>query len=172
MKKFFYVMAAAAALLLIFYVYIGGFTAPDVITSTSKTMYIAGQPFKGSIKDEALGEAFSKAGNILEDSMLIGVLGSVYYNNPENEGDSLIAFIGIVVPDKNVTLPEGYELRTIEGGRKVLRAEVNASYMVAPGKLYGALFEYAEQHKIELEKFYVEWFPEENKGVVEVPVKQ
>lgn len=172
MKKFFYIMAAGAVLLLVFYTYIGGFTAPDVTATTSKTMYIAGQPFQGSIEAEALGEAFKKVGEIVADSVLRGVPGNIYYNNPEGSGDSLTAFIGVVVPDKNVTLPDGYELRTVEGGRKVLRAEVNASYMVAPSKLYGALFDHAEQNNIKLEEFYVEWFPEENKGVVEVPIKQ
>ncbi|GAB3542560.1 hypothetical protein GCM10027443_43580 [Pontibacter brevis] len=172
MKKFFYIMAGFAIIMLVLYTYIGGFTAPEVSVITSETKYVAGQPYVGSIEDEALGKAFQRAAEVLEKKELEGMLGNIYYNDPDKSGDSLRAFVGIFVPDTtNITLPAGYELRTVPGGRKVIHAEVSASVVVAPKKLYAAVFDYAREENLKLEDFFVEWFPEEDRGVVEVPVR-
>jgi hypothetical protein len=172
MKKLFYVMAGLAIVLLVIYTYLGGFTKPDVKLTTSETVYIIGQPFVGSVKDEALGNAFQSAAKLLETKELTGTLGNIYYNDPDKSGDSLRAFIGIIVPDTNVSVPVGYTLRVVKGGKRVIRAEVNANIMLAPKRLYGAVYDYAKEEKLKLEDFYVEWFPAQDKGIVEVPVKQ
>lgn len=172
MKKLFYVMAAFAILMLVLYTYLGGFSAPEVTLATSEPMHLAGQLYEGSVEDEALGKAFQRAAEALDKNELEGMLGNIYYNDPDKSGDSLRAFIGVIVPDTNVALPAGYELRTVQGGRKVVRAEVDAHVTMAPKKLYAAVFDYAKEEKLKLEDFYVEWFPESDKGVVEVPVKQ
>ncbi|MDX5423577.1 MAG: GyrI-like domain-containing protein [Hymenobacteraceae bacterium] len=172
MKKFLYIMAGVGIILLVLYTYIGGFTAPDVVVTTSETKYVAGQPFEGAVNDERLGQAFQRAAQVLEQNELQGMLGNVYYNDPDKSGDSIRAFIGIIVPDSGVALPAGYTLRTVPGGRQVIRAEVEANVMVAPKKLYAAVFDYAQEEKLQLEEFYVEWFPEEGRGMLEVPVKQ
>ncbi|WP_299818640.1 GyrI-like domain-containing protein [uncultured Pontibacter sp.] len=172
MRKLFYVLAGLAIILLVLYTYMGGFTKPDVTLATSKTIYVAGQPFEGSVKDETLGNAFQRAAKLVESKELEGVLGNIYYNDPDKSGDSLKAFVGVIVPNADVKLPEGYTMRTVEGGKKVVRAEVNASIMLSPKKLYGAVYDYAEEEKLKLEDFYVEWFPEQDRGIVEIPVKQ
>ncbi|GHA63954.1 GyrI-like domain-containing protein [Pontibacter akesuensis] len=172
MKKLLYVMAGFAILLLVFYTYLGGFTDPEVTIATSKPMYVAGQPFEGSVEDEALGNAFQRAAQLLEQNELQGTLGNIYYNNPDNSGDSIRAFIGIIIPDSTVKLPQGYTLRKVPGGRKVVHAEVNARVAMAPGKLYEAVFDYAKEQNLQLEEYYVEWFPADDEGVLEVPVKQ
>ncbi|MFD2999758.1 GyrI-like domain-containing protein [Pontibacter toksunensis] len=173
MKIFFYIMAGFGIIMLVLYTYIGGFTAPEVVVITSETKYVAGQPYEGSIEDAALSKAFQRAAEVLEKKELEGMLGSIYYNDPDKSGDSLKAFIGIIVPDtNNITLPAGYELRTVPGGRKVVHAEVTANVIVAPKKLYAAVFDYAEEENLKLEDFYVEWFPQEDIGVVEVPVRK
>ena len=172
MKKFFYIMAGLAIVLLVLYTYLGGFTAPEVTVTTSKTIYMAGQPYQGSIEDEALGKAFQRAAQVLEKKELDGVPGNIYYNDPDKSGDSLRAFIGVIIPDSGVTLPEGYELRTVQGGRQVVHVEVNANVAISPKKLYKAVFDYAKEKNLKLEEFYVEWFPESDRGVVEVPVKE
>lgn len=172
MKKLFYVMAGFAVLLLVFYTYVGGFTAPDVQVTTSETVYVAGVPFEGSVEDEAIGDLFQRAAQLLEQNELQGTLGNIYYNDPDKSGDSIRAFIGIIIPDSTARLPQGYTLRTVPGGRQVVRAEVNARIAVAPQKLYEAVFDYAQEEKLELEDFYVEWFPAEDQGVLEVPLKR
>ena len=172
MKKFFYVMAGLAIVLLVLYTFLGGFTEPEVSVTTSKTIYVAGVPFEGSLKDEDLQGAFRISAKLLKSSELSGTLGNIYYNNPEKGADSIRAFIGVIIPDTSITLPEGYELRTVPGGRKVVHAEANADLALLPRKLYAAVFEYAEQENLKLEDFYVEWFPASDQGVVEVPVKK
>ncbi len=172
MKKLFYVIAALATMLLVIYTYIGGFTAPEAFVTTSKTIFVAGQPFHGAVNDEALGNAFKRATEVLEKKELSGVPGNIFYNDPDKSGDSLRAFIGIIVPDSSVALPAGYELRTVPGGRQVIHVEVNANIAIAPKKLYGAVVDYAKEEKLQFEDFYVEWYPASDRAVVEVPVKQ
>ncbi|WP_439880950.1 GyrI-like domain-containing protein [Pontibacter sp. MBLB2868] len=172
MKKLFYVMAGLAIILLVLYTYIGGFTAPEVTVKTSDTMYVAGQPFEGSVDDEAMGQAFQRAAEVLKNKELEGMLGNIYYNDPDKSGDSLRAFIGVIVPDAGVTLPAGYTLRTVPGGKKVVHVEVDANVVLSPRKLYAAAFDYAKEEKLKLEDFYVEWFPTDDKGMLEVPLQQ
>jgi hypothetical protein len=171
-KKFVLVMAVLAIIVMAFYAYLGGFSTAAVKESTSETIYVAGQHFKGTAKDPKMGAAFQRAAEVLEKKELKGVLGNIYYNNPDEKGDSIDAFIGVMVPDTAVALPQGYELRAVQGGRKVLHGEVNAHYMLAPNKLYEAIFDHAKKRNLKLETLYVEWFPEDHKGIVEVPVKE
>ncbi|MBC5774493.1 GyrI-like domain-containing protein [Pontibacter sp. KCTC 32443] len=171
-KKFVVAMAIIVAIGVGIYAYLGGFSTPTVTVTTSEPLILAGQPFTGTVKDEAFGNAFRRAAQLRDTKELEGLLGNVYYNNPESKSDSIKAFIGIVIQDSTARLPEGYELLHVPGGRKVVRGEVEAHYMVGPGKLYSSLFDYAEEEKLKLESFYVEWFPSDRKGVVEVPVKQ
>lgn len=171
-KTFLIVLAVLAIIVLTFYTYIGGFSSPVFTVTTSEPLYVAGQAFNGAIKDEQMGKAFRRAAEVLDKKEIEGVLGSIYYNNPDESGDSINAFIGVVITDTTLTLPSGYELRTVPGGRKVVRGEVNSHYTVAPGKLYSGVFDYAKKHKIKLQNFFVEWFPESHKGILEVPVSQ
>jgi hypothetical protein len=171
-KKFVLVMAVLAIVVMAFYAYMGGFNIAKVTGSTSETHYVAGQAFKGTAKDPKMAAAFQRAAEVLEKKELNGVLGNIYYNNPDEKNDSIDAFIGVLVPDTAVALPAGYELRSVPGGKKVLRAEVNAHYLLAPNKLYEAVFDHAKKQNLTLETLYVEWFPEDHKGIVEVPVKE
>jgi hypothetical protein len=164
-------MAVIVAIGVGIYAYLGGFSNPAVTVTTSEPLLIAGQPYEGTVKDESFGKAFQKAAQLRDSKEIDGMLGNVYYNNPESEQDSIKAFIGIIIQDSTIKLPQGYELLRVPGGRKVLRTEVDAHFMVGPGKLYSSLFGYAKENKLKLEDFYVEWFPAERKGIVEVPVK-
>ena len=170
-RKFLLVMAVLVGAGMGTYAYLGGFKTPVVTVTTSEPLLIAGQPFTGTVKDEAFSNAFRKAAELRDNKKLDGILGNVYYNNPESKTDTIKAFIGLVIQDSTIKLPEGYELLRVPGGRKVVHTEIEAHYMVGPGKLYTSLFDYAEDNKLKLEDFYVEWFPTDRKGVVEVPVK-
>jgi DNA gyrase inhibitor GyrI len=171
-RKFIVAMSAFMLTGIGIYAYLGGFSSPTVTLTTSKPLVLAGQPFNGTVKDDAFGNAFRRAAQLLDSKELDGMLGNVYYNNPESKSDTIKAFIGIVLNDTTATLPNDYKLLRIPGGRKVVHSEVEAHYMVGPGKLYSALFEYADEQNIKLENFYVEWFPTDRKGIVESPVKQ
>ena len=171
-RKFLLIVAIVIGAGLGTYTYLGGFKKPTVSVKQSKPLLIAGQPFNGTVKDEAFGNAFRKAAELRDSKKLEGMLANVYYNNPESDRDSIKAFIGILIQDSTIKLPEGYELLRVQGNRKVIHSEIEAHYMVGPGKLYTSLFEYAKENKLKLEDFYVEWFPADRKGVVEVPVKR
>jgi hypothetical protein len=171
MKKFLYIMVGIAIVMLVLYTYLGGFTTPDVAVRPSEKMYIAGIPFNGSLDDERFGNYFRRAAEVVDKGELQGMLANVYYNDPESN-DSIDAFIGIIIPDSAVLLPADYELRVIPAKRNVVHAEANANMALLPRKLYKAVFDYAKENNLKLETFYVEWFPENDKGVVEVPFKK
>ncbi|MHC2992202.1 hypothetical protein OB13_11600 [Pontibacter sp. HJ8] len=171
-KKFLLIMAVLTVFVAGFFAYLGGFSAASVSEVNAQPLYIAGQAFEGSVKDGQMNNSFRRAAEVLDKKELEGVLGNIYYNNPDESSDSISAFIGVIVPDTTVSLPAGYELRKVPGGRRSLRAEVNAHFMLAPNKLYEALFDYAKKQNLQLETLYVEWFPEDHKGIVEVPIKE
>lgn len=171
-KKFLLVMLVLSFIVAAFYAYLGGFSSASVSEVNSEQLYVAGRAFNGSVNDSGINDAFRRAAEVLDKKELEGMLGNIYYNNPEGRGDSVKAFIGVVVPDSTVQLPADYELRVVPGGRRALRADVNAHYMLAPNRLYEAIFGYAKEQNLELETFYVEWFPEDHRGIVEVPIKE
>lgn len=172
MKKLLYILAAIAILITVLFTYLGIFTTAEVVVKPSETMFVAGIPFEGSVDDEKFGNAFRRAAELRDKGELKGMLGNIYYNNPEAKGDSIEAFIGLIVPDSTVSLPADYELRQVPAMKKVVQATANANVIFLPKKLYTAVFDYAKENDLDLETFYVEWFPEDDAGVVQVPVKQ
>lgn len=171
-KKFLLVMVVLSIIVGAFYAYLGGFSNAKVTEVSSEQLYVAGRAFKGSVTDNLINDSFRRAAEVLDKKELEGMLGNIYYNNPEGRADSVNAFIGVIIPDSAVQLPADYELRVVPAGRRALRGEVNAHYMLAPNKLYEAIFDYAKEKNLELETFYVEWFPEDHRGIVEVPIKE
>jgi hypothetical protein len=166
-KKFLLVVLGLMAVVFGYYGYLGGFDTPEIIITTSKAQYVAGQYYEGPADGEAFGEFFKKAGQLQESKTLPGPLANIYYNNPEEKGDTIKAFIGILVPDAKVALPAGYELRVWQGGRKVVRASTRAHYLLAPNKLYPALFDYLKAKHLKTSSQYLEQFPEKNHAIVE-----
>ena len=171
-RKFLLVMVVLSIIVGAFYAYLGGFSSAKVSEVSSEQLYVAGRAFKGSVTDNHINDSFRRAAEVLDKKELEGVLGNIYYNNPEGRADSVNAFIGVIIPDSSVQLPADYTLRVVPAGRRALRGEVNAHYMLAPNKLYEAIFNYAKEKNLELETFYVEWFPEDHHGIVEVPIKE
>jgi hypothetical protein len=151
-----------------YYGYLGGFNTPDIKIMTSTHRYVAGQYYEGPADDPAFGEFFKKASQLQESKTLPGTLANIYYNNPEGKSDTIKAFIGILVPDSRVALPAGYQLRVWQGGRKVVQVSTRAHYLLAPNKLYPALFDYLKANQLKTRSQYLELFPEKNQALVEV----
>jgi len=166
-KKFLLIILLILTIGFGFYGYLGGFNQVQVISTTSKPVFVAGKFFAGNMQDKALGSYFQEAAKLLEDKKVAGYLGNIYYNNPEEAHDSIQAFIGIVVPDSSVQLPAGYELRRWPGSRPVVQASINAHFFIAPNKLYSSLFDYAKKNKLDLKKQYLEEFPDKRYGRVQ-----
>lgn len=153
------------------YAYLGGFNEPTVRVTTSDTHFIAGQYFTGPLADKQLGELFRSAAENLDAKKLQGTLANIYYNNPEQEKDSIKAFIGVKITDTTATLPAGYELRKVAGGKKVVQATINAHYMLSPKKLYPALFDYLKKNKLQTQTTYLEIFPSHQRALIQTELK-
>ena len=169
-KKFLLIILLVLTIGFSVYGYLGGFNQVQIISTTSKPVFVAGKFFAGNMQDKTLGGYFQEAAKLLEEKKVAGYLGNIYYNNPEEAHDSIQAFIGIVVPDSSAKLPAGYELRQWPSNQPVVQASINAHFFIAPNKLYSGLFDYAKKNKLNLKKLYLEEFPDKRYGRVQAQV--
>jgi len=161
-------MAVLTLLAFGFYGYMGGFDSPDIEMVTSRPVNVVGKYYAGPVEDEKFGQLFLEVGQDVEAKKLTGTLTNLYYNNPEDQNDSIKAFIGVAVNATPATLPSGYELRQLPGGRRVIRVTSRAHHLLAPNKLYPALFDYLQAENLKIKDQYLEMFPPDEPAVVEV----
>ncbi|WP_192822468.1 GyrI-like domain-containing protein [Rufibacter sp. LB8] len=170
-KKFFIYMAVVLAITLGIYAYVGGFSSVDITKATSEQTFVVGRYYQGNPESKELGERFTEVGQLVEKKQLTGDFAGIYYNKPTKETKLLKAFIGVAVADSTVAVPQGFELRVVPAGQPVLLGKSEASVMLAPKLIYEALFDYAEEHKLALQEFYVERFPEGKPAQIQVFLK-
>lgn len=171
-KKFFIYMAVVIGILLVLYTYLGGFAQVKVSQVTSSQLFIAGKYFEGKTDAEGLGALYQRVGQAVEKKELAGDLAGIYYNNPEENSKTIKAFIGVSIQDTTVNLPAGFEVRVMPAGKPMLQGELEASMMIAPKRIYTALFDYAKEHGLKLQEFYVERFPEGKPAIIQVALQQ
>ncbi|WP_310396700.1 hypothetical protein [Hymenobacter sp.] len=161
MRYFFLVIivltvAAAGA-----YVYLGGTREPKVaLETTAAPLYLAGQPFYGSVRGDEFGQLFRRAKEAQDQGRLRGDLANLYLNDPETAHDTIRAFIGLAVADTAQALPAGFRYRLVPAGQRVMAARLRGvSYLLSPNKLYPAALEAVKEQKlIQRGDFYLERF--------------
>ncbi|WP_153042561.1 effector binding domain-containing protein [Rufibacter ruber] len=171
-KKFLIYMVVVIAVAVGVYAYVGGFSAVAVTQTQTSQLFIAGKYFEGRTDAKELGELYQQVGQIVEKKQLAGDLAGIYYNNPSKETKTIKAFVGVAVTDTAVALPAGFAVRVVPAGVPVLQGELEASLMVATKKIYTALFDYAEEHQLTLEEFYVERYPNGKPAVIQARLKK
>lgn len=159
----FLIVAAAAA-----YYFLGGFKKADVaLTTTAQPVFLAGKYFEGPAASEAFGDLTREAYQIRTSGKLRGTFGNVFYNDPASSKDAARVFVGLVVDDTtSQQLPAGYRYRVFAAGQRVLRARIEASFLLAPDKLYSGVKDVAKAQGLALQHVYLEQFP--TTGPVEV----
>lgn len=156
---------------LFFYHRLGGFKTPDITLVQTESYVIAGQPYKGKMTNHKFGKAFEEAEKHLEHKRLQGTLCGIFYNNPEKDTDSIDAFIGVILKDTTITLPEGYSLRSLDA-RRAIRAHIKAHVLVSPF-IYPDIQEQAENMKVRLKHVpAIEIYPSDEEMIIEVPVDE
>jgi hypothetical protein len=171
-KKFLLFLLLILAAGLGFYGFLGGFNKVRVGLVTGEERYLVGQFYDGPAQGEQFNRVFREAGQLVEEGVLQGELGGVYYRNPHGAPDSVRAFVGVFVADSLVRVPAGMELLRVPGGRQEVRAAVVAHFILAPDRLYPAVFDFAEQQGLVLQQEYIERFPDTRHAMVEVPVAE
>jgi hypothetical protein len=170
-KKFLFAIFLIIILAAGGYGYLGGFNSPEVKQVVTPEIHIAGKPYYGSVKSEAFGNLFQEAGKLVENKKISGDLGGVYYNDPEKQNDTIKAFVGVIVPDPSVKLPAGYQIRSFAAGKKALQGDIAAHIILAPNKIYPALFDYAKEHKLVLQDLFIERYPDSRHAEILVWLK-
>ena len=154
------------------YVYLGGTRDPTVALETTKVpLYLAGQPYRGSVRGDVFGQLFRQAKEA--QSRLRGDLANLYLNDPETAHDTINAFIGLAVADTSQALPAGFRYRLVPAGQRVVAARLTGvSYLLAPNKLYPAALDAVKQQKLtQRGDFYLERFGANEASEVWVGVK-
>lgn len=163
-------MAVLTVLVFGFYGYLGGFSSPDIIIATSTPQIIVGKAYNGPVEDARFDNLFREMAQALETKTLAGTLANIYYNNPEEQNGSINAFIGIAVNGAS-PVPTGFEQRSLPGGKRIIRVTSDAHILLAPNKLYPALFDYQKEKKLQTKKQYLEKFPQKGAAIVEVEIQ-
>ncbi|GAA4008760.1 hypothetical protein GCM10022408_21120 [Hymenobacter fastidiosus] len=155
------------------YTYLGGFRTADVtLETTTQPIFLAGRYFAGRVNSDGFGPLFRQAQQLQQTGQLRGDLANIYYNDPAGAEDSIRAFVGLVVADTtSQLLPTGYRYRTFSSGQRVAHARIQASYMVAPDKLYSGVKAFAEKQKLTLAHVYLERFGAADRAEVLAVVK-
>ncbi|MFC7666561.1 GyrI-like domain-containing protein [Hymenobacter humi] len=130
------------------YVYLGGAREPTVaLETTAAPLYLAGQPYRGSVRGDEFGQLFRRAKEA--QTQLRGDLANLYLNDPETAHDTITAFIGVAVADTTQPLPAGFRYRQVPAGQRVVAARLTGvSYLLAPNKLYPAALEAVKKQKL------------------------
>ncbi|UYZ62173.1 hypothetical protein [Hymenobacter weizhouensis] len=151
----------------------GGFRAATVAAqTTSQPIFVAGRYYEGPANDQAFGDLTREAYKLRSSGQLRGDFGNIFYNSPESSRDAAKVFVGVVVADTTAQkLPAGYTYRTFPAGQRVLHARIDASYLVAPEKLYAGIKDYAAAQKLTLQHVYLERFPDKGEPEVFAVVK-
>ncbi|SHI42912.1 hypothetical protein SAMN02745146_0851 [Hymenobacter daecheongensis DSM 21074] len=156
-----------------FYTYLGGFRAAAVTLETiPQPIFLAGRYFAGPVSSDEFGPLFRQAQQLRQSGQLRGDLANIYYNDPAAAKDTVKAFVGLVVADTtSQQLPANYHYRTFAAGQRVLHARIQASYMVAPDKLYSGVKNFAEKEQLKLRQVYLERFGDDDRAEVLAVVK-
>jgi hypothetical protein len=151
------------------YAYLGGTKQPTVaLETTAAPLYLAGQPYHGSVRGEEFGQLFRKA----KDAQA-RLRANLYLNDPETGHGTISAFIGLAVADTAQALPGGFRYRLVPAGQRVVAARLRGvSYLLAPNKLYPAALDAVKTQKLtQRGDFYLERFGADETSEVWVGVK-
>lgn len=154
------------------YAYLGGARDPKVtLETTAAPLYLAGQPFHGSVQGESFGQLFRQAKDA--QAQMPGDLANLYFNNPETAHDTVHAFIGLAVADTTRALPDGFRYRLVPAGQRVVAARLSGvSFLLSPNKLYPAALDAVKEQKLtQRGDFYLERFGADDTSEVWVGVK-
>lgn len=139
----------------------GGFKKAEVkLETTAQPVFLAGSYFEGPANSETFGDMTRKAYEYRTSGKVRGTFGNIFYNDPASSSEAAKVFVGLIVDDTlSQTLPAGYRYRVFPAGQRVLHATIEASYLIAPDKLYAGVKEHAKQNNLALQSVYLERFP-------------
>ncbi len=150
---------------------LGGFSKPKIIQTYIPTYAIAGKPFRGQAISDTLMQLFNATKDLHTAGKLPGTLAAVYYTSPDESKGNVDVWVGILVKDTTIALPTGYLFRHFPSS-SVVRAEINAHYMVAPtpDKVKSQLYEFATEQKLKPDSYVIERYLNEKEIIMEIPV--
>lgn len=163
-------MVIAGAVLIagiVIYAYLGGFNSPEISIIEVEPFKVYGYPFKGKLNEPLFGESFRKSDSLVDNKHVTGKVTGVFYNQPEQQDDTVSTFVGVLCDYTNV---QGLEQRSFNPG-KVVQATIKAKYMVMPINIYPKITEFAEKNDVKLSEKSFEIYESEDFLKVWIPVE-
>jgi hypothetical protein len=151
------------------YYRLGGFNDPVIEVTMAGPYTVAGRYYEGSVRDKSFGALYDHTEEMIQQGRLPGKLCAIYYNDPEKENGQIKAFVGALLPDEAVDLPEGLQIRRVPP-QKVVRGHIDAHYTVAPG-IYNKVHDYAKANELAVSDTTLEIYHTQNQLTVEIPVR-
>jgi hypothetical protein len=162
-----------AVIALIGYVYLGGFNEVKIAEMPFSGYTLAGFAYKGKATDRDFEKIFEKVSNDRTRGKIKGTLAAIYYQTHDEAKGQVNAFIGVIVKDSSVDLPDKYT-STVVNGTKTVQAVITSHPAVAPApdKLKQQLKNYAWENKLQLQGLVIEKYLDLRNIVVEIPLKE
>jgi hypothetical protein len=165
----------AGLIVLTLYIFLGGFKEVTFsIQPVSKPKVLAGVPFEGNMRSSRLDSLFEVTRQIHQSGQLKGTLGAIYYDVPlkkQSRGE-INALIGVWLDDASMSLPKGFQLRTIPAG-KVVQARLQAHFLVSPSpdEVQEKMRQYARQQGLQPENLVIEEYLSDESIILETPIR-
>jgi hypothetical protein len=155
----------------------GGMAAPQLSKVQTQPFYMLATHYKGVMAQpkaaKALQSKIRQTHDLLNTGKIKGTLALVYESNPDQTKDSVLAYIGVIVPDSlQINLPQGYAVHNFPQMR-VVRAEIKAHVSLAPNpnKTNQMLRDFARKSGLKIGNRHIEKYISEEHIIAEIAVE-
>lgn len=150
----------------IIYSYLGGFNKPVITVEEVTPFSVYGYAYEGQLGSRQFGKLFRNADSLVDNQLIEGKVTGVFYNQPDNQNDTVRTFVGVLSPD---SLFVEVEKREYNPG-KVVQAVIKANYLVLPVNIYPKIIKFARENNIELSEQSFEIYEQEDLLKILIPV--
>jgi effector-binding domain-containing protein len=154
------------------YITLGGLNKPQYTLVQVPGYIMGGIAFKGMASNEDLLKLFEQTRLYHQQKKLPGTLAALYVDIPTSEKGEVDAFVGVLVKDSTIVLPDKYVYKYIPAS-KAAQATIKSHYLVAPSpeKIRASLLNYAQERGLLLQNFVIEQYIGDSNIIVEAPIK-
>lgn len=164
-----YLLIAILGTALYYYYSLGGFKDPVLTQETTGPYFIAGQYYEGKVDDKALNALFERTEQMAKKEQLPGQPAALFYADPDKNNGNIQAFVGVIIKDTALLLPDSFEIRTVPA-QEVIKGNLEAHYTIVPVDVYQEVKKYARENKLTVSDTTLEIYSSRENLIVEVPV--
>lgn len=167
------VVAAIVVVSLGVYTYLGGLNSVEISVVNVEGYNVAGKLFTGKANAKEIEEYYYEAKELAQSRELPGILTIVHYNDTSLMKGETKLFIGVTLSNEEFTLPEDYQLLSIQTNRAIrARVEAHNSVIPGPATIEARMAEKAKIEGLITQDFTIEKYVSANVLEIDNPIKQ